>query len=193
MTRLNLVLSCIVLAVVPRPSLASAGHYPISPEQIAVAVGRMGVQIIPSQITPLADVVAGTPTPVLQVRSLERVDVDRFMVRLECMNREDCLPFMASIQVDKDGAAQLASISSRDSLRSAAVSETDQQPASKSIVIRSGSTAMLLLEGDHIQILIPVICLQNGAMGQTIRATDKDHRRIYAAQVVDGGKLRGRL
>jgi hypothetical protein len=193
MTRFNLILACIVFAVVPQPVIASAGRYSISAEQIAVAVGRMGVRVSPRQITILADVVATTPAPVLQVRSLERLDADRFMVRLECMNEENCLPFMAGIQVDKNEATQLASISSRGYLQSGAIPEPAQQPEPGSVVIRSGSSAVLQLEGPHIHIRIPVICLQNGAAGQTIRATDKDHRRIYAAQVIDFGILRGRL
>ncbi len=193
MTRFNLILACIIFAVVPRLVLASGGRYSISSEQVAVAIGRAGVRVSPSQITLLADAVATTPSPVLQVRFLQRLDADRFMVRLECMNSENCLPFMASIQVDKNDATQLASISSQEPLQSGVISGSSQQSDPGSVVIRSGSTAMLELEGPHILIRIPVICLQNGAAGQTIRATDKDHRRIYAAQVTDMGILRGRL
>jgi hypothetical protein len=193
MTRLNLILACIVVAFVPQPVLATAASYSIGAEQIAIAIGRAGVRVSPSQITLLADVVATTPTPVLRVRSLERLNADRLMVRLQCANEEDCLPFMVSIQIDKNVPTRLASISSRESLQSGAISWPSQEPEPGSAVIRSGSPAMLQLEGPHIQIRIPVICLQNGAAGQTIRATDKDHRRIYAAQVVDAGILRGRL
>jgi hypothetical protein len=153
----------------------------------------MGVQIAPGQVTLLADAMATTRTPVLPVRFLEQLDADRFMARMECANSAACLPFMASIQVDKNEANQLASISSRQSLQSRPASGNGSRSMPESIVIRSGSQAILQLEGDHIQIRIPVICLQSGAAGQTIRATDEDHRRIYAAQVVDMGLLRGKL
>ena len=112
MTRLNLILVCVVFAVVQWPALAAAGQYAISAEQVAASVNRMGVQIAPRQVTILADVVAATPSPVLQVRSLERLEADRFMARLECVNPGDCVPFIASIQVDQNGTIQLASISS---------------------------------------------------------------------------------
>lgn len=193
MTRLNFVFASIFIAVAPWPAFAAPERYQISPGQVAATVNRMGVQIAPSQVTLLADIVATTPAPELQVRLLQQLDADRFMVRLECANKGDCVPFMASIQATQSGAAQLASISSRQSLNGGTASRTASQPRPESIVIRSGSQAVLQLEGDHIQIRIPVICLQNGAAGQTIRATDKDHRRIYAAQVVDMGILRGRL
>jgi len=193
MTRFNLILACIVFAAVPWPAFAAAGQYSISAEQVAASVNRMGVQIAPRQVTILADAVSATPSPVLQVRSLERLDTDRFMARLVCENSSDCVPFMASIQVDRNGAAQLASISSRQSPQVQQVLRAGPQPGPESIVIRGGAPAMLQLEGDHVQFRIPVICLQSGAAGQTIRATDKDHRRIYAAQVVSNGLLRGRL
>ena len=193
MTRFNLILASIVFAVVPWAAFAATGQYSISAEQVAASVNRMGVQIAPRQVTILADAVSATPSPVLQVRSLERLDTDRFMARLVCENSSDCVPFMASIQVDRNGAAQLASISSRQSPQVQQVLRAGPQPGPESIVIRGGAPAMLQLEGDHVQIRIPVICLQSGAAGQTIRATDKDHRRIYAAQVVSNGLLRGRL
>jgi flagella basal body P-ring formation protein FlgA len=60
-------------------------------------------------------------------------------------------------------------------------------------VVKAGSPATLLLDGDHVHIRLSVICLQNGITGQTIRATSKDHTVVYTAEVVDGGVLKGRL
>ena len=60
-------------------------------------------------------------------------------------------------------------------------------------VVRRGASAMLLLDGDHVQIKIPVTCLENGTTGQTIQAADKDHHQVYTAQVVSENLLRGRL
>ena len=37
------------------------------------------------------------------------------------------------------------------------------------------------------------ICLESGKTGQTIRATDKDRRVVYIAQVADEGLLKGHL
>jgi hypothetical protein len=193
MTQFRLIVLSIIFAFVPWPALAASGHYSISAEQIAATVGGMGVRIAPSQITLLADVVANTPTPALQVRFLERFDANRFMARLECANKEDCLPFMVSIQADRNGATQLASFSSRQSFHNMLLPGAAARQGRGAMVIRSGSPAMLELDGEHVHIRIPVICLENGSAGQTIRATGKDHRQIYAAQVVDHGILRGRL
>ena len=193
MTQNRLIVSCIVLVALRWPALAAPGHYAISAEQIATTVAKMGVQIEPNQVTLLTDVVAARPTPALQVQFLERVGVDRFMVRLECENKEDCLPFIASVHVEEGEAIQLATISSRLSQFKEPFSGSVSLLKPESIVIRNGSSATLLLDGQHVHIRIPVTCLENGSAGQTIRATDKDHHRIYMAQVVADGLLQGRL
>ena len=185
--KLILMLTSTIFAAMAWPALAAPAHYSITAQQIAAAVIKMGVQITPDQVTLPTDVVAATPAPLLQVHSLEPLDTDRFIMRLECENREDCLPFIVSIRIDWKATAQLLAISSRLSPLQSAGSRP------RPIVIRSGSRAILLLDNEHVHIRIPVICLESGAAGQTIRATDQDHRRNYTAQVVDDGLLKGRL
>jgi len=59
--------------------------------------------------------------------------------------------------------------------------------------VRSGSPATLMLDSDRVHIRLSVICLENGAPGQRIRVTGKDHRLVFTAQVIDGSLLKGRL
>jgi hypothetical protein len=173
--------------------MAASSRYAISTAQVATAVGKMGVRIDPSQVTLLTDVVAASPYSALTVRSVERLGADRFMARMECANSDDCLPFMASVHVGGEDAAQLVKVSSSLSLLKDSSPETSSQPRTKPMLIRSGSHAVLQLDGSHIHIKIPVICLQTGSEGQTIRATDIDHKQIYAAKVAGEGLLQGRL
>jgi flagella basal body P-ring formation protein FlgA len=49
------------------------------------------------------------------------------------------------------------------------------------------------LTGEHIRIQLPVICLQNGRLGQTIRVTSKDRRQTFSAEVVGPVVLNRRL
>ncbi len=193
MIRYKPIVAGMVFVSLAWPALAASRHYSISTEQIAATVDKLGMQVTSNQVTLLTDVVAATPAPVLQVQSLERLGADRFLVRLDCETREDCLPFMVNVRVDEGSAAQIAAIVSQLSLLKGAIPGSAPRPQPESIVIRSGSKATLLLEGEHIHITIPVICLDSGAAGQKIRATDKEHRRIYTAQVIEDGLLQGRL
>lgn len=193
MNRNRLIVGCIVFAAVTWPAMAASARFAISTDQVAAAVGKMGVRIDPSQVTLLADVVAASPNSLLQVRSVERLASDRFITRMECASREDCLPFMASVRVDQGAATQLAAASSRLSILKDSSPGASSQSRTKPTLVRGGSRAVLQLDGGHVHMRIPVICLQSGSEGQTVRATGPDHRQIYAAKVVGDGLLQGRL
>lgn len=193
MTRKKFIFMSFLLCAVTRLAPAESGRYAIGAEQVAATVSSIGVPVASGQVSILADAVAATPSPVLQLRVVERTGVGRFSVRIECENGNDCLPFMASVQMDQSGATKMEEVAARLSILKTSYSNSGGQPRPKQIVIRNGSLATLQLDGAHVHIRIPVICLESGAAGQTIRATDKDHRHTYAAQVVENGLLQGRL
>jgi len=95
------------------------------------------------------------------------------------------LPFFVAVSWSQAEAAQPA--------LAAFSSSATSQTGSNSYVVRAGSPAVLLIEGDHIHIQIQVVCLENGAPGQTIRASSKDHRQTYTAKVGEDAVLRGKL
>ena len=188
MMRCRLILSSIVVACAAVTAADAAERYAISADTVAATISRVGVEVSPEQITFLADVVATKPTPVLKVRSVEKLGSERLAVRMECVNSDECLPFFVHIQGRQESDAQIAAISnSGPSLWHAA------QQGAGSVVVHSGSHVTLMLDGDHIHIRIPAICMQSGASGQMIRVTDTNRRLIYAAQVIDASAVKGRL
>jgi hypothetical protein len=108
-------------------------------------------------------------------------------VRMSCAMSEQCLPFFVSIHT---GSAPRPAIAADDG------SSTGVQRASidpKAFVVRAGAPATLLLDGVHVHIRIAVVCLENGAPGQTIRVASRDRRQTYVAKVVDQAVLRASL
>ena len=188
MIRGKLILLSMMVAGAALPVSAAVEHYAIGTSIIAAVISKAGVETAPEQVSLLTEVVATTPAPILKVRSVEKLDNHRLLARLECESHDECLPFFVSIRVgqgiDAQGEAAKAI---------AAPSDSTLQPDVKSVVLRSGSPATLLLDGGHVHISIPVICLQPGSQGQTIRVTDKNHRVVYSAQVIDGSLLKGKL
>lgn len=174
-----------VLAIAALPAVA-AEQYPISAGQVAAEINRMGMPVSAGQITMLADVSAATQNPALKVRSIQPQNGGGVLVRLECERAGQCLPFFVRVQTTSSGAIANTNEPARAVLPSRFSSP--QLP-----LLKSGSTATLLLEGDHVHITIPVISLQNGVPGQTIRVSSPDHRKTYSAQVVNATLLRGRL
>ena len=175
---------------VAMPALAAPpGRYTITPDRVAAAMTAIGMPVASRQITLLADVTAATADPQLRLISMERWGEHRMMVRLECENQRECLPFMVSLNLGQlAGATPVPMPGAQPAPSSAPVRTSVGMPS-----VRLGSPAVLLLESDHVHIRIPVICLQNGSPGEKIRVTGKDHRQVYTAEVVDTGVLRGRL
>lgn len=178
-------------ALVAMPALAASTRYPITTDRVAAAMSSTGMPILPEQVTLLADVVASTRAPELRVRSMEPSGDHRMMVRLECASTEECMPFFVAIRLGQatDTATQVA-----DADRGVpAVPVALPVRQDRSLVLRKGSPAILFLDSTHVHIRIPVVCLDNGAPGQTIRVKAGDHGQVYAAQVVDSSTLKGRL
>jgi hypothetical protein len=186
MTRTNAILWSIVLAGAALP--AAAQHYAITNRSIAATMSTVGVPVSADQVTPLSDVVSSKPSPAMRVRSVSRLENGELLARLECTASEECLPFFVSVRTSQGGGAQ----ADGGTVSALPVSLTQKQEP-RSIVVRAGAKAMLELDGSHVQIRMPVVCLQSGGIGQTIRVMDKSHRQVYQAEVVDDGFVKGRL
>jgi hypothetical protein len=189
MTRSGLILPLTILAAVAWPACAASGHFAIRADSIVTAMNGLGMQVAPEQVTLLTDVVATTSAPRLKVRSMEKSGDHRMMVRLECENPEECLPFFVGLRLSQANDSQ--SVPSPSQLQSQSVSWA--RGYAKAPAIRSGSTATLLLDSDRVHIRLSVICLENGTAGQRIRVTSPDHRQYYMAEVIDGTLLKGSL
>jgi len=181
----RLIFEWFAAAVAVLPAMAASTRYAITPGLVAATMNRAGIQISADQVTLMAGVVATTPAPILKVSSVERLDNQRVLARLECKHSEECLPFFVSLGAGRPSNAQGAPIS--PDLLSAGLAT-----AAKTVV-KKGSAVRLMLEGNHIHIGLSVVCLESGALGQTIRVTDKSHRMVYTAEVVNGGLVKGRL
>jgi hypothetical protein len=189
MTKLRLISALILGAAAAASAAPAPGHSAITPAQIAAAINAAGMQISVDQVMLLTDVVATAASPRLKVESIEPWGDGRMRVRVECAASEQCLPFYVAIRVGQD-------ISSRQGIAALGPSSSGASGAgidSKSFVVRAGAPATLLLDGAHVHIRIAVICLENGAPGQTIRVSSKDHRQTYTAKVIDEAVLRASL
>jgi hypothetical protein len=188
MMQRNLFFSLVLFCAAALPAAAAgAGRYAITAGQIAAAVTGHGIQVSPDQVTFLSSVMAHVESPDLKVKSIDPMGGQRAIARLECSDSRQCLPFVVSLHFEQTANAQPAP---PDIPRPAPVIA---QATHSAIVLRAGSPAVLLLNGAHVHISLPVICLDSGAPGQTIRVTDRDRRLVYTGKVTENGILEGRL
>ena len=180
--RIAIITCCCAAAL---PAVAASARYAVKAVLIAAAVSGHGVAIAPDQVTLLTNVFASVADPQLRVISIGHAGDQRTIARLECATSDQCLPFFVALHTDDNTSAALAaSIAPAPEAAKTRPAET---------VVRSGSNATLLLEGPHVQITVPVICMQNGLAGQIIRVTSPDHLQNYVALVGADGTLKGRL
>ncbi len=146
---------------------ADNSRTPISREQILTVLDTSGIHITPDQIEQLSIVTASEPKPRLKVISVDVLDGESDKVRLQC-EQASCLPFYVLVHWGQPG---------RQSGR--------RQPSllPESMLVRSGKAAVLVFEGDFLRMTLPVMCLQNGGLGQQVRVLNKETKKTYWARV----------
>ncbi len=118
---------------------------------------------------------------------------ERLQFRVRCSRRE-CLPFLVHAKVDRKHALHIRELV--NSSGSIAPRQRPMLPAklfAGPTLVNAGSAAKLLLEGERLRITVPVICLERGRRGQTIRAKAVEGHRLFHVRVVDRGLVVGSL
>ncbi len=212
----------LLLAGVPTLSQAEtprAARPAIELEQVVAALNMAMLPLESAVVRLLAQNTATIAEPGLEVRALEPWGDRGARVRLECAAHEQCLPFYVAIDWADSARARAALHAATLGTSGAARKTQPTQPsaeagggtakvapatASSRIAaqgsnveaaanLHAGSHATLLIDGQRVHIKVPVICLENGGPGRTIRVTALDHKQTYRAEIVDGTLLKTTL
>ncbi len=109
---------------------------------------------------------------------------------LRCARPQDCVPFL--VWVHEPGAAAGEKVLGFAAL--GGYSARPQAGASRQErVVAPGQTATLIWDQAGIRVVLPVTCLDAGALGQLVRVRLKSAGRILRAEVVAQGTLRASL
>ena len=155
----------------------------LSSQLVARVVSQNAMQVSPSQVRFLSAVTSRHENPDLDLVSIGPWGQHTMKARLVCHDRSECLPFYVAVQVD-------GSVFREEWAKTVPL----EPPAKREPpIIRAGAEATLVLRGEGLQITIPVICLENGEIGRSIRVTTRDRKQIYKAEIVSAILLRGRI
>jgi hypothetical protein len=107
-----------------------------------------------------------------------------FLVR--CARASDCLPFW----VRESGASSSVSMV-RETSSLSLVSPEGQTAlgSSATLLVHPGEAAMLVWDQDGISVVVPAICLDRGAKGESVRARIAASGRIVRAIVLEAKRL----
>lgn len=122
----------------------------------------------------------------------------RWEFSLRCARAGDCVPFLVWSRepvvgdgISKSRAKRRFTLSAESS--SAESSRSDSSPGGGESTIKRGQTATLVWDQAGIRVVLPVTCLDAGAVGQVVRVQLKNAPRILRAEVMGEGMLRAAL
>jgi hypothetical protein len=150
---------------------------------IVDALASAGISVQPSQIELLSGASALGEGATVRIVKMTDAAPGTIRVTLRCQDNRECLPFLVLVH----GAAPVKAGSVRSDAKAHVLPKLQQN------VVRGGDHATLVLETPNSRMSFPVICLQNGNRGQTVRVTSLDRARFYQAEVVAPGLLKGNL
>jgi hypothetical protein len=150
---------------------------------IVDALASAGIPVQPSQIELLSGASALREGATVRMVKMTDAAPGTIRVTLRCQDNRECLPFLVLVH----GVAPVKP----KSVTSDAMVHVLPKPQQTGV--RGGDHATLILETSNSRMSFPVICLQNGNRGQTVRVTSTDRARFYQAEVVAPGLLKGNL
>jgi hypothetical protein len=163
---------------------AGAGNYSLAAFPREIAAGNLPPREFDCGAMPgLAQGIALELTKIFYDRALHSWE---FLVR--CSSPADCVPFLVrwpqpgGAEPRQQAIAQLSSSTSRDSV-----------PQNQHVLLRPGETATLVWDQDGIRVVLPVICLDRGNVGDSIRVRIKSGSRVLRAEIVNESLLRAIL
>ena len=172
-----------VMILTPVPISQAAATRAISSERIVDALAVVGLRVNPDQIETLTRLDRAAPNATVRVVSVRNGNAatDTTRVKLRCKDNHECLPFYVLVHGLK--GADGSDVGQR--------SAPPLEPSAPQNMVRGGDRATLILQSPDSRMSLPVICLQSGAQGQTIRAASLDRKRLYEVEVVAAGLLKG--
>jgi len=172
----NMLLLCLVLASPLLATNAPASPAepvpaPITPQQVANALAKHEIKVTPDEVELLSPVMARSSDPDLTLVRIEPSGQSDSQAVISCESTRVCLPFFVLLHGLRTGPPKRILLSRNPS----------------PILIRSGDPVVLVYQAKHMSFTQPVVSLQNGALGQTIRVRNTAQNKVHLAQVVRPG------
>ena len=179
--------------------IGSAGAVqPMSPETwyrvgadcVVDALAARGISVQRDQLEFLASVKSSRPDPGLEIERLQATSRDFVLARVRCREAGECLPFLVVLHLT---ARQYSRAILQPLPPAQGQLRTTGNPHRPNWMVKTGQTATLVMQGKDVRATTPVICLQNGRRGESIRVSSLDRKRIMVGEIVGSGLLRGAL
>lgn len=189
----------ICLALLSSHCVWAAPSFPIGLAPVSAAVLRAHPELTGGVFELPVSVEAREPEPVLRAGPLQTWPTTAHeamgsvmlgRVRLQCQSSAVCLPFYVLVHLSDASKAALRAAKSSQFLTNAVATTAK---ADGTHALHHGTRVHLLIDSGLLHLRIPVVCLQDGDLGNPIRVQSVDRRVTYLATVVDPFTVRGSL
>lgn len=186
------------LLLLAGPAMAQSlpgSRYPITKEEVAKEMGVVGVNVEASQIHIPSGMSADSISPKLEIVTAEPIQDNQVRLQLRCSTNAECLPFFTTLDVKEPNL-----ISAEIRLKSNGSTAANRQPAMQvgdnpvsQKQIRVGSRAVLVMQDGHMDIHLQVVAMDTGVLGQQVRVSTLDRKKIFHATVTGAGTVTGAI
>ncbi len=124
------------------------------------------------------------PEASFRLAGLRRTSRDGYLATVRCSSAAECLPFLVAFRCLRPAGAKADSPKAVDHPKAS-------QKVKRSAAVHTGETARLELTLTGANLSFPVICLEEGEVGEVIRTRAIESNRIFVATVTGPRQLRG--
>lgn len=163
-------------------------RFPITSADLVAALQQAGLPVSGLTVQLPVAITAREQATALDVRAAVRVSAKSLRLRVECRPVTSCVPFFAAVEFASDQAAQTALNLLHAGPGRLAPVNTAEMPQ-----VSAGHRAVLLMQGGHTHITLPVIAIDTGHTGEEVRVTTLDRKQTFRGIVGAGDTVNGEL
>ena len=159
--------------VLPFPGTAQQRQDPR--DTVIESLRDLGISALPNreQVTLVSDAAQGVPD---LEHSRYDVTLRAWLIELRCNPPRHCVPTVAMLNIADPQLLARALVKRRGP-----------------VLVRAGEHRSLLSDFGTLRLTEPVVCLQSGRAGQTIRVRVTETKTLKLASITDSGELRLRV
>lgn len=170
--------------------VSPAMPYLVRADRVADTLAARGISVQPGQLEFLASVKSSRRYPELEIEHLQATGRGSVLARIRCREAGVCLPFLVVLHLTARQHPEAI-------LERLPATKVQFLPAGNqhrpNWMVKTGQTATLVMQGKDVRATTPVICLQNGRRGESIRVSSLDRKRTMVGEIVGPGLLQGAL
>ncbi len=159
----------------------------------ATAGGRRALSLPPDRVSCGAADRIPDKAPLQLMRETWDAALGSWEISARCIQPADCVPFLVWMRGRISPSEATGAVSAQGPLAASTPNATGTVAAEipgRPPLVRPGETATLSWDQDGIRLVVPVVCLDRGQLGQTVRARILAGNRTLAAIVTGPETLR---